>query len=550
MRRSGLIAMVGLVALGVSCQLMSGLADLGLGDQATGTACTHLGQCLSEQCIDQVCCETVCDTPCSGCNQAGSEGLCTPYPVRTDPDGDCPGMGLCDGSGTCAEGNHLWSLRFGDWDPQSAYAVAVDDDRNIVVVGTYQGTVDFSGTPLSSIGDGNLFVAKLSPAGELLWAKGYGDTAAQEATGVAIDGQGNIAVAGRHHGTLDFPDGSSALVAEPEGSHFLALFNAEGGAEWSRSVPGRLWPRVAIDHSSGDVVMAGRLTDEATFGSDTLTPVWTEDIYVARFSPAGDLRWSAHIPSEDVETDPDQVVSLLGGLAIDSQGAVLLAGGFLTQLTFGSEVLRNESVGADIFVAKLDADGDALWAKRYGGDEGLTQFVSGFALDDDHLVLVGAYVGLLSLGPSALPSSGWKHRDVFVARLSPDGEHLLSRGFPGGLAVDEDHKVSLPTGVAVDAVQGNIVVTGVLASSLNFGGEVLKTAGSYDMFFAKLSPTAEHLYSKRYGDGNEQFAFAGAIDSQGDVVIAGHFQTTLDFGAATSLQSEGEFDIFVAKFTP
>ena len=98
--------MVGLVALGVSCQLMSGLSDLGLGDLATGTACTHPAQCQSEQCVDLVCCEVACDTDCVGCNLPGSEGICAPYEARTDPDGDCPGMGLCDGQGTCTAGNH------------------------------------------------------------------------------------------------------------------------------------------------------------------------------------------------------------------------------------------------------------------------------------------------------------------------------------------------------------------------------------------------------------------------------------------------------------
>ena len=309
---------------------------------------------------------------------------------------------------------------------------------------------------------------------------------------------------------------------------------------------GRLAARVAVDHSSGDVVMAGRLTDEAQFDSNVLTPAGPEDIYLARFSPVGDLLWSTHIPSEDIPVGTEGVVSLLGGLAIDSQGATVFAGGFLTRLTFGNDVLDNQSVGADIYAAKLDSAGDHLWSQRYGG--GLTQFVSGFALHDDQLVLAGAYVGELRLGPTPLSSSGLNHRDIFVARLSPDGEHLLSKGFPGG-GLEQD-RASYPTAVAVDDAQGNMVVAGALVSSINFGGEVLRTAGLSDMFFAKLSPAGEHLYSKRYGDANEQYVLAGAIDDQGDVVIAGQFQGLLDFGADPALQSAGEFDIFLAKFTP
>ena len=95
-----------------------------------------------------------------------------------------------------------------------------------------------------------------------------------------------------------------------------------------------------------------------------------------------------------------------------------------------------------------------------------------------------------------------------------------------------------------------MVIAGALASPLSFGSEALKSAGLFDVFFTKLNAAGEHLYSKRYGDQYDQQALAGAIDSQGDVVIAGQFQGTLDFGAGDPLDSPGEFDIFLAKFTP
>ncbi|MBW2455651.1 MAG: hypothetical protein JRI68_14120 [Deltaproteobacteria bacterium] len=534
--------MVGLVALGVGCQLMSGLSDLGLGDQATGTACTHSAQCQTEQCVDQVCCEVVCDSPCMGCNQPESEGICAPYAVRTDPDGDCPGMGLCDGSGSCAGGNHTWSLAFGDWNEQGAYAVAVDDNRNIVVVGSFLGDVSFGGDLWHDAGQGDLFVAKFAPNGTPLWSRTYGDSAEQVGTGVAIGSNGEIVVAGRFHGTLNIP--GYTLVAADGGSHFLVVLGENGTPQWSRSVPGQYSARVAVDPSSGDVVLAARLTDEAEFGSDTFTPVGPEDMYFARYNE-GNLLWATHVVSQEEPLPPEEFVSVLGGLAVDSQGATVFAGGFKTGLDFGDVVLENQSVGSDAYVAKLDENGELVWANRYGG--GISQFISGFALHDDDVVIVGTHVGPLQLGSTPLPSDLGR-QDIFVGRLSAGGAHLMSRGFSGGGVVDE--RISYPTAVAVDAAQGNMVITGSLASPINFGGEELRTAGLNDMFFAKLNPAGEHLYSKRYGDVHDQLARAGAIDHQGDVVIAGQFQGTLDFGAPNPLQAAGDFDIFLAKFTP
>ncbi len=456
-------------------------------------------------------------------------------------------MGLCDGSGSCAEGNHTWSMALGDWSKQGAYGVAVDGNRNIVVVGQFLGDVSFGGETWHDAGQGDLFVAKLTPSGDLDWVETYGDGEEQGARSVAIDSSGNIAVSGWFHGTLNFPS-SSVHTAAATGSHFVVVFSPEGTPRWSRAMPAKRSAAVAMDPGSGDVVLAARLTDEIELGGETYTPVGKEDIYVARFAAEqGDLRWVTHITSPVSELTEEQYVTVLGGLAVDSHGATVLAGGFKTGLNFGDVVLEEPSLGSDsdAYVAKLDETGELVWANRYGG--GFRQLVSSFALHNDDVVIVGPYIGALQVGASALPSdpNRW---DIFVARLSPAGNHLMSQGFAGGAAVDVP--VSYPTAVAVDATQGNMVITGALGSPINFGGEELRTAGLADMFFAKLNSAGEHLYSKRYGDGHDQYPQSGAIDNQGDVVIAGMFQGTLDFGAPNPLQAAGDFDIFLAKFTP
>ena len=77
----------------------------------------------------------------------------------------------------------------------------------------------------------------------------------------------------------------------------------------------------------------------------------------------------------------------------------------------------------------------------------------------------------------------------------------------------------------------------------------MTSAGNYDMFATKLSPAGVHLWSKHFGDDNDQPHSQLAIDNDKNVLFTGFFFGTVDFGGGT-LASAGDRDLFVAKFTP
>ncbi|GAB4202678.1 MAG: hypothetical protein OHK0013_16160 [Sandaracinaceae bacterium] len=70
-------------------------------DLPNGEDCTRRGMCISELCVDGVCCESACAGVCESCGIPGRLGECAPYAAGTDPEGECPGMLMCDGSGKC-----------------------------------------------------------------------------------------------------------------------------------------------------------------------------------------------------------------------------------------------------------------------------------------------------------------------------------------------------------------------------------------------------------------------------------------------------------------
>lgn len=70
-----------------------------IADLPLGSVCGRNEICLGDQCVDGVCCDGLCDGTCESCAVVGSLGACSPMPVDTDPDDECP-LG-CDGLGAC-----------------------------------------------------------------------------------------------------------------------------------------------------------------------------------------------------------------------------------------------------------------------------------------------------------------------------------------------------------------------------------------------------------------------------------------------------------------
>src|SRR5882724_9629588 len=88
----------------------------------------------------------------------------------------------------------LWVKHLGGSLDDFAYGVAVDSQDNIIVTGSFSGTADFGGTTLTDSTGTGTFVAKYSPGGSLMWAKGFAGDGIRSGTGVAVDGSGNVFV--------------------------------------------------------------------------------------------------------------------------------------------------------------------------------------------------------------------------------------------------------------------------------------------------------------------------------------------------------------------
>jgi len=373
-----------------------------------------------------------------------------------------------------ATGVHLWSQRFGSTADDYGYSVAVDSSGNIVVTGSFIGTVGFGGGSLISVGSGfsDIFIAKYSPTGSHLWSKRFGDTGNDRSGDITVDSNGNIVVTGAFVGTVDFGGGALTSVSGTN-DVFVAKYTSAGAHVWSKSFGSTGDDRgngVAVD-SSGNVVVTGYFTYAVDFGGGALTSAGLKDIFLAKYSATGTHVWSQRFGGTSLESG--------NAVGIDNSGNIVMTGHFYGAVDFGGGPLSKPSA-ADVFVAKYAPNGTHQWSKVFGGTVasdnavGMSVAVEG----SGNVVITGYFQGSADFGGGALTSVA--SQDMFLAKYASDGSHTWSRRF-GGVSLDQG------TAVAIDANK-NIVTTGYFNYDVDFGGGVLTSTGGSDLFIAKFGP--------------------------------------------------------------
>ena len=434
-------------------------------------------------------------------------------------------------------GPHLWSEDFGGpggLDNAFPLGVAVDGQGEIAMAGYFQNSVNFGTGTLSSAGNGDIFVAKYSTQGTPLWSRRAGGAQDDRAKAVAVDGSGNVLVTGLFYGTIDL--GGGAVSSAPNAVNcFVAKYSPTGAHLWSKRLSSALGldegMGIAVD-SSGNVLVAGMLYQTSNFGGSDLTSAGSADAFIVKLSPTGAHLWSKRVGGSAEE--------FVYGLAVDSSGNPAITGHSTGSADFGGGSLAGAG-GKDIFVAQYSGStGAHLWSRRVGGS--VDDVGRGIAIDGaGDVVVTGNFASAsVNFGSGALANSGGA--DIFLAKYSSGGTALWSKRFGAGLALDEK-----AFGARIDP-SGNILLTGSVVDAIDFGGGSLPGDGYYDIFVAKFGSAGGHVWSKRTGAGA---GTSVAADGGGNVVAAGYFvgTTPVNFGGA-NLLSPGGTDAFLVEFGP
>lgn len=354
-----------------------------------------------------------------------------------------------------ANGNFLWVKQMGGNKHEEVHAMAVDNTGAVYITGYFRGSPDFDPGPgeehLSSHDDWfDIFVLKLNAQGKLCWAKDMGGADMDRGNDIAVDNLGNVYITGMFEGEADINPGSGTahLVSYGQADIFLIKLDTAGHFQWARHAGGKFndeGESVATD-AQGNIYLTGTFTGKVDFdhshhGTDELHATGDVDLFVQKLDPQGNHLWLEHIErnGEDLQYH----------LEVSPVGDVFLTGSFHGQLDFDPNAAHTANLhsagGEDIFIKKLNTNGEFLWAKQVGGAG--NDMANDIVLDSEgSLYILGTFEGEVDFDPakdSRTIATALSEQDLFIQKLNSNGElqwmqHLENEGedLAYGLAVD------------------------------------------------------------------------------------------------------------------
>ena len=423
----------------------------------------------------------------------------------------------------------VWPRAFGGPERDTAQGIAVDSQGSSYVIGHFQGSSTFGTVPLAGAGLTDVFVAKLDPRGQVVWARAFGGPGADEGHAIAVDASGHLLATGSFSGTVDFDPGAGRTeLASAGGSDaFLLRLTPDGNLAWARRLGGKLADagmRVAVG-AKGETWVAGDFQGSM----DGLDSAGKTDAFLARFDEAGGLSWARRIGG--VKDDAAR------GVAAGRNGEVWVAGSFEEMAGIGPSGghLALQSAGKpDVFVLRLDAAGTLVFSGRIGGPQGESVGAVA-AAGAGGLALAGRFSGTADFdpGPGSFSRAAAGSSDAFVARLEGTGRLAWARQF-GANGAD--------LGLAVASNREALVVA---------TGHV---GGQDDTAFAiGYSPEGEELWSLGLSSSGGLEALAVALGANATPYVAGSFKgqtAALPEAGAEPVQAAGKSDAFVWRLVP
>jgi hypothetical protein len=434
-------------------------------------------------------------------------------------------------------------------------SIIVDKNGSVYTVGEFTGTTDFDpGTSvynLSSTGENSIFISKLNSSGNFVWAKVIQGSISAYSSDIALDNAGNIYITGGFAGAADFdpnagryvlfsataPDSSSiknvfaAFVLELDGAGNFILAKAMNMP--NESINGSLSNSIAIDKFK-NIYIAGNFSGTCDFdpgvgvSSFKTSSISDGDIFIVKLDSLGSFDWAKVMGGESVDN--------LRSLAIDSLGYVYTTGNFGRTADFDPGPLTYNLIAEyeDIFISKLDNDGNFVWAKSFVGPKGSFAQSNSITLDNScNIYTTGNFWGNADIdfdpGPVIFNISSGPARGMFISKLTRDGNFIWAKGL-FGMDCESNSLV-------VDVTQ-NVYIAGGFSGIVDFdpsNAQYNVNAVGTNVFISKFDLTGNIIFAKQIGSpqngaqNNDAVASAITLDNLGSIYTVGKFFAKADF---------------------
>ncbi|MDC0707269.1 hypothetical protein POL68_02195 [Stigmatella sp. ncwal1] len=398
-----------------------------------------------------------------------------------------------------ADGSLVWS-RVVTTEAVHTVSVTLTSLGNILLVGGYRGSPDFGSGPLPLIagseGWEGLFIAKFSPTGQTVWARGFaargirGQLQRVVPAAVATDAAGSLVVTGAFRGELDL--GGGPLLSHLTGNTgeawgeggFVAKFSWEGKHLWSSAFQSGVFdtpektPRLrsVTTDPEGNVLVAGASSAWTNLGDGV---VGVDAPFIAKYNATGGMVWKrvfrgAYGDVMDLKPQGTNRLAFIGNFGgTFTFAAVSHTGGDPRQ---GPRVLPNTNG----FFGVLGETGNDVSIASVGTGTGAVLSFQELVVGEDRAFTVsGGGQGEFDLGGGSMGNSGnapFPHSGrPFVVRYSAEGQYQWARVF------DHDRLFRMALQPAGDVVLGT-----TLAGTLELDGQLWTASGTTDLLYWRM----------------------------------------------------------------
>lgn len=431
-------------------------------------------------------------------------------------------------------------------------SVCADMNGNILITGFYKSsTLSFGQQELSGSGEYTSYLAKYDSTGNVLWVLKADGSGESFGNAVITDAAGNVYWAGSFKGDkVSFGQLSISNKNPDESKMFLVKCDPSGKVIWAisgESTGSQDILGMDINEES-QLCLAGYYTgDKFTIKSkNIINKTTSKNILILKIDSGGNPLWIF----SPMGTGGDYAT----GIKTDYAGNVFVTGVMEgDSLKFGKQVIKHKQ-SADVFVAKLNKDGQPMWARSAGKEE--FEMSNGIAVDNNGSCYVTGYFGSKTIGFSGINLSNSYGYDMFIVKYDSTGKAQWAK-----TALSDDYEKVF--GIATDR-KGNSYVCGIYtASSLKFGGITIPYSNA-GVFIVKYSSGGDPLWVSDLKNfikpdqadqikGDELDPNKGAfgesifLSKNGTLLVAGSFYGK-NVGIGNSFySSKGDYDIFILK---
>ena len=462
-----------------------------------------------------------------------------------------------------ASGNFVWAKQLGGTSNDYGNGVTIDASGIVYITGSFSGTADFDpgiGTlNLTSAGDYDIFISKLTGSGSLVWTRQIGGPYYDNGNSIRVDGSGNVYTTGSFQGTVDFDPGAGTFnLTASFYDAFICKLNSAGNFVWANGMGGPNADNgssMAFD-GPGNIYLIGGFQGTVDFdpgaGSFNLTAAGDYDIFILKLDASGNFVWVKGMGGTSREYG--------NSITLDASGNIYTTGGFGDTVDFdpGAGIFNLTAAGnyADVFISKLDASGNFVWAKQIGGTS--PDYGNSIALDaSGNVYITGSFSETIDFDPGAgtfnlAPVGGV---DIFILKLDASGNFVWAKQMGGPIFLSGIVYTS-GRSITIDG-SGNIYTAGTFTGTVDFD----PGAGTFNLFvlstepgifISKLNSSGNFIWARSAGTSANTTGYSIATDISGNVYTTGYFYGTVDFdpGAGVfnlSTDTSDAGNIFISK---